>query len=154
MERWDVRWLLNNWLNANATDEKEEKGKKRKQKKRPRIKKKLEKCIREEFWRKASVRRWGQKWRLSGDDRQGTPPRTISPSIARIPSRERSCRESEVVEAANCLFSGLLLKHLHFHTKRQTRFKASGKKTRVDFFPLRAFCCCVDAMIKLNLWII
>lgn len=109
--------------------------KKTKKKKGARIKKKLEKCIREEFWRKASARRRGQKWRLSGDDRQGTPPRTISASIARIPPREQSCRESEVVDAANCLFSGLLLKHLHFHTKRQTRFKASGKKTRVDFFP-------------------
>lgn len=32
----------------------------------------------------------GEQWRYSGDDRQGTPPRTISASILRIPLRKQS----------------------------------------------------------------
>lgn len=94
-----------------------------------------------------------QTWRLSGDDRQGTPPRTISASIAKIPSRKHRCWESEVADAVNCLFSGLLLKHLHFHTKWLATSKGGGNWARTHFFFLRAFCCCVDNMIKVKLWI-
>lgn len=117
---------------------------------------KEKKCVRgEEILRKAAEReqqlRQGKKWKLSGDGRQGTPPRTISASIAKTPSREQSCWESKVVDAANCLFSGLLLKHLHFHTKWLTRSKASGKKTRLNFSPGHSVAVCV---IKLKLWII
>lgn len=46
-----------------------------------------ENCVRKATEREQQLTQ-GKKWRLSGDDRQGTPPRTISASIARIPPRK------------------------------------------------------------------
>lgn len=85
------------------------------------------------FWEKScregtAAHNSEKKWRLSRDDWQGTPP-----SIARIPLRKQSSWECEVIDAANCLFSGLLLKHPYFHTKWMTRSKGSREKTRTDF---------------------
>ncbi len=83
--------------------------------------------------REGNTTHTGKEMETHGDDRQGTPPRTISALIGRIPLRKRRYCDCEVIDAANCLFSGFLLKHLYFHTKRLTRSKASGEKTRTYF---------------------
>lgn len=100
--------------NAHTKDENEEKEKKLEIRKRSENQGKggkEKKHVREEKMLRNAAEweqqlRQGVKWRLSGDGRQGTPPRTISTSIAKTPSRKQSRCESKVVDAANCLFSG------------------------------------------------
>ena len=161
MERWDARRLLNNRLHLQMQMQKrlrKTKGKKKKSENREEKGKRMSEEM--TFWEKKKSCREGtaahnseKKWRLSGEDWQGTPPRTISASIARIPLRKQSSWECEVIDAANCLFSGLLLKRPYFHTKWMTRSEGSREKTRTDF-SLGVLCCCARAKIKSKQWII
>lgn len=96
-----------------------------------------------------------EMWSLWGWQEGSTTKDNFSISC-KNPSEKIPLRywESEVVDATNCLFSCLLLKHLHFRTNWITKAEASRRKTGTDFPFGHSVVAWKDATMKLKLWII